>query len=184
MFACRLFYLAGQCLCTQTKASVVHVKPGHSKATVDWPAPQFRCMVGHKPEVTSYTVEPRVTSPHAFSIGKHTITYSYKLKGGVNVVCPVSFEIKGKCFPTTKQGNSLRHHYLHQYSEERLLKALFTSRALCFFKACFYNKNTPHLSSLHSILDSIFFDLLKNPRILNISPKKLIRNNMLKDRSM
>lgn len=86
----------GQCLCHEMRSSTIYVKPGLSKAMVEWPEPQFSCMTGRKPVVTSSIVEPRVTSPHPFSVGKHTIVYTYKLKGGVNVVCPVNFNVKGE----------------------------------------------------------------------------------------
>lgn len=90
-------------------SSPIYIKPGHSKAVVEWPIPQFTCKAGRKATVKKTTVEPPLTSPHAFSIGEHVINYAFKLKGRVTVTCPVIIKVKGELW-VTREGTG--HSYL------------------------------------------------------------------------
>ncbi len=47
-------------------------------------------------EIESTVVQPRRISPYAFSAGKNVISYTYNLKGGVSVTCPVTIIVKGE----------------------------------------------------------------------------------------
>ena len=86
----------GQCTCHEMTSSPIYIKPGHTKAVVEWPIPQFTCKAGRKATVMNTQVTPQITSPHAFSIGEHTINYTFKLKGKVSVTCPVIITVKGE----------------------------------------------------------------------------------------
>ena len=93
------FVLTGQCACHEMTSSPIYTKPGHSTAVVEWPIPQFTCKAGRKASVEHMIVTPQLNSPHAFSIGEHIIDYTFKLKGGVSVSCPVTITVKGECRP-------------------------------------------------------------------------------------
>ena len=63
---------------------------------VRWFQPDFVCATGGEAEIESTVVQPRRKSPYAFSAGKHVIRYTYNLKGGVSVTCPVTITVKGE----------------------------------------------------------------------------------------
>lgn len=63
---------------------------------VSWPTPEYSCRIGGEPEIANMSVEPRMTSPQAFSFGTHIIKYTFTLAGGVDVVCPVTIVVRGK----------------------------------------------------------------------------------------
>ena len=90
-----LFFNQGECSCHEMTGSPIYIKPGHTTAQVEWPIPQFTCKAGRKATVKTTTVTPQITSPHAFSVGEHVINYTFKLKGGVSITCPVVITIKG-----------------------------------------------------------------------------------------
>lgn len=87
----------GGCLCkSEIISSPILVKPGQSKAVASWPNPEFDCATGGKVIVESTNVRPPLSSPHAFSPGKYVIKYTYNLKGGASVICPVTINVKGQ----------------------------------------------------------------------------------------
>lgn len=88
------------------------MKPGYSKASVSWPKPRYECWSGRAAEEQNFSVYPPVTSPHEFSVGKHTISYTFKLKGGVEVVCPVSLEVKGEFYLNNLSEKLINHNII------------------------------------------------------------------------
>ena len=98
----------GSCTCDEIISAPFFVQPGQEKATVIWPKPRFACAIGGQVTISSTVVNPRVTSPHDFAPGEHVINYTYNLKGGVTVSCPVKIVVKGlrcrgKPFTSTRQ---------------------------------------------------------------------------------
>ena len=86
----------GKCTCHEMTSSPIYIQPGQSTARVEWPIPQFTCKAGRKATVKAMEVTPQITSPHSFSIGEHVINYTFRLKGGVTVTCPVIITVKGE----------------------------------------------------------------------------------------
>ncbi|CAB3991507.1 Hypothetical predicted protein [Paramuricea clavata] len=99
----------GECICkSEIISSPIFVRPGQSKAVARWPNPEFDCATGGEVVVESTKVQPSVSSPHAFSPGKHVINYTYNLKGGISVKCPVTITVigqlcRGKAFNSVTQ---------------------------------------------------------------------------------
>ena len=85
----------GSCVCGEITSQPFYVQPGNTKAMAHWPKPTFKCATGGKVALQSIVVSPSVTSPHAFAPGEHVISYTYNLRGGVKVSCPVKIIIKG-----------------------------------------------------------------------------------------
>ena len=73
------------------------LESGSATARVYWPKPKYSCASGGEVTDEKTEVQPAVTSPHAFSWGKHVITYTYNLNGGVTFQCPVVINIRGEC---------------------------------------------------------------------------------------
>ena len=89
------FLCQGKCTCHEMTSSPIYLEPGHSTVEVEWPIPQFTCKAGRRATVKTMEVTPQLESPHFFSIGEHLINYTFKLKGGVTVTCPVTITVKG-----------------------------------------------------------------------------------------
>ena len=85
-----------QCRCHATISRTYQIKPGESTAMTSWLVPTYACGNGAQTQANSISIEPKITSPHAFSRGDHTIKYTFKLQGGSTIVCPVTIVVRGK----------------------------------------------------------------------------------------
>ncbi|XP_028411883.1 collagen alpha-1(VII) chain-like [Dendronephthya gigantea] len=83
------------CQCNSTTTKTRRIAPGQSNVLVSWPTPQYSCRTGNKSETAQISVEPKITSPHAFPFGDHIIQYTFTLASGVDVVCPVTIAVRG-----------------------------------------------------------------------------------------
>ena len=71
------------------------VTPGDATAAVTWNQPSPTCSEA----IRSTSIAPTGTKQgQLFSIGQHTIVYTYNINEKLNVRCPVMFEVRGKTF--------------------------------------------------------------------------------------
>ena len=82
------------CPCNKFDEFHVFAKPGENQALVSWTEPGFKCPVNF----TRKEINPHgITSPASFSLGAHTITYSYWFDSLEKPVeCPINFRVHGK----------------------------------------------------------------------------------------
>jgi hypothetical protein len=58
---------------------------------LSWSKPNFTCP--HK-YLLNRQIEPNITSPRNFSIGRHEIKYIFELYGGMKVICTIVFNVR------------------------------------------------------------------------------------------
>lgn len=79
----------------------VHAEKGTTSATVTWGP--VKATDNHQ---ASVTVFPKVTPPHIFTEGNHTVIYSAKDPSGNMKLCSFKVTVQGKQIP-------LRHNFIH-----------------------------------------------------------------------
>ena len=58
---------------------------------LSWSKPNFTCP--HK-YLINRQIEPNITSPRNFSIGRHEIKYIFEMYGGMKVICTIVFNVR------------------------------------------------------------------------------------------
>mgnify|MGYP002804051706 FL=1 len=90
---CTLRFQIKECVCTPLglqENKIYEVEPGETTIPVTWNTPKPTC------PVTKTVLLPEGTqSGQAFSIGQHTVVYSYTINNQFQLNCSVEFEVRG-----------------------------------------------------------------------------------------
>ena len=128
------------------------VTPGDATAAVIWNEPSLTCSEA----IRSTSIAPTGTKQgQLFSIGQHTIVYTYRINEKLHVRCPVMLEVRGKRFNerwlirNTTRGKITAFTYYHQFltisyqackvCAEKNLKRLHSLRSLNKMVACYFS---------------------------------------------
>lgn len=87
---CRVNFEVKECKCPLLDVRVMSVKPGDSMMKVRWTEPLPGCS-----DVARKISEPQQKPGEAFTIGRHHMRYVYNINNQFQMMCAVSFQIKG-----------------------------------------------------------------------------------------
>lgn len=89
-------YFSDECLCDNVQKRAFAVQGG--KALINWVKPTLKCTSDRQTELDSEEVDPPVSPPQEFGVGRHTVKYTYRYMTETRVLqesCSVIVNVEG-----------------------------------------------------------------------------------------